>query len=71
MGADFKVEHVVDDAHVLVPFVAIFLVGEDDEVEVPETLWAAKEVSMMLLVVGIIGLASVFCHLRNRGFGSI
>jgi hypothetical protein len=50
--AYFKVEHVVNDAHVLVPFVAVFLVGEDGEVEVPETLWVVKEVGITLFIRG-------------------
>lgn len=45
MRAGFKVEHMVDDAHVLVPFVAVLLACEDGEVEVPEALFVAEEVS--------------------------
>lgn len=60
MRADFKVEHVVDDAHVLVPFVAILLVGEDGEVEVPEALLVTQEVSVMLYGGRMVALTRFF-----------
>jgi len=73
--ADFKVEHVVDDAHVFVPFVAVFLVGEGGEVEVPKALcwlrrlascymegeWLKRLVNLVTYVVaGLIPFDEVF-----------